>query len=478
MWTVLQALLVVGLAIVAMWSYLDYVNADALLYALISTQELTLFYWGQDRLVNLVPAIASPISNPTWNFYAQMLLFGCVFYGLVLIFIRHHLASTRHRVSAVASSIALVLTAISLAVSLGGGPSFQYIFEQQYALSLTLFLVGSWLIMDRSGAASIIAASGAIVVSALLIPSTILFAPFAWFLGRDGSTRTRRFALVILIGGCGFGVSSLASSWVNISTNSGDYAGFSIDTLGEGLPRVLEQFLDNTNPVLVTLIIGASCWVLWSRRDMLETRLKLLYATTPLFALVWLLVFSANSWVQTNSFSLRYFFPVVAAFLLLVGAATAEVATSFENTMRQHVGTTALQCCVGVASVVAIGIGVIGLTTDDSLSVLRTAEPLAATVVERDVDVVVGEYFEVWPVVFSARSKGADVNGIANRAWPILDNVIQAAEEQAGTITVLCAGDEVDRCRRRLSAFTEIEWVVVEELATDPPLVAVARVST
>lgn len=47
-------------------------NADGLFGTVMSLQRLTLFYWGQSRFANLLPALAAPIRDPVANADAQL----------------------------------------------------------------------------------------------------------------------------------------------------------------------------------------------------------------------------------------------------------------------------------------------------------------------------------------------------------------------------------------------------------------------
>ena len=49
-------------------------NADDLLPALISTQKLTFYFWGQDRFANLLPALTMWIGAPARNAEGQVVL--------------------------------------------------------------------------------------------------------------------------------------------------------------------------------------------------------------------------------------------------------------------------------------------------------------------------------------------------------------------------------------------------------------------
>jgi hypothetical protein len=49
-------------------------NGDGLLETIMSLQKVTLYYWGEDRFANLLPAATLWIRNPTDNACAQMAL--------------------------------------------------------------------------------------------------------------------------------------------------------------------------------------------------------------------------------------------------------------------------------------------------------------------------------------------------------------------------------------------------------------------
>ena len=51
-----------------------YQDGDGILTSLISTQKLTWYVWGQDRLLNFIPALASPFSDVETNLRVQVFL--------------------------------------------------------------------------------------------------------------------------------------------------------------------------------------------------------------------------------------------------------------------------------------------------------------------------------------------------------------------------------------------------------------------
>jgi hypothetical protein len=68
------ALLVIGTAasLLLMFSpqYCNMQSGDSLIFVFASLKKLTWYYWGQDRLLNLVPAVTSFIRDPEANLSA------------------------------------------------------------------------------------------------------------------------------------------------------------------------------------------------------------------------------------------------------------------------------------------------------------------------------------------------------------------------------------------------------------------------
>lgn len=63
-------------------------NADMLLNSVMSLQKLTLYYWGQNRLLNVLPLSVSLIKNPSLNLASILILTSISFYGLLYLISR------------------------------------------------------------------------------------------------------------------------------------------------------------------------------------------------------------------------------------------------------------------------------------------------------------------------------------------------------------------------------------------------------
>ena len=62
----------------------EYLNAETLMFSVMSIQNVTPFVWGQDRLANFVSYPLSPISSPHLNLFAHLWLFSLSFFLLLL----------------------------------------------------------------------------------------------------------------------------------------------------------------------------------------------------------------------------------------------------------------------------------------------------------------------------------------------------------------------------------------------------------
>ena len=111
-------------------------DGDGVLTALISTQQLTWYFWGQDRLLNIFPAIAAPIQDVEWNLHFQIFLRSLCAYLAplgVLVFIQR---SPRVIAAAVA------VTNIILIVSMSQYAQFNvYVQHNTFGISLVLFAI-------------------------------------------------------------------------------------------------------------------------------------------------------------------------------------------------------------------------------------------------------------------------------------------------------------------------------------------------
>jgi hypothetical protein len=155
--------------------------------SLISAQKLTFYYWGQDRLASLLPLLTWPIQDVRVNFYIQILIQAALFFFLIGLFVRYHqreatnaseLASGSAPVSGELAGPILLTSAAYLSTT-KDFTGYQFVLEQQYVISMVLYLLGLDCIMRGSRTRMLVGAA-LVLVAAFVIPATLTLAPLAF----------------------------------------------------------------------------------------------------------------------------------------------------------------------------------------------------------------------------------------------------------------------------------------------------------
>jgi hypothetical protein len=232
-------------------------NADILLNTVMALQKpATLYYWGQNRLLNVLPWVLSPVRSPTWNLALVLMLTSLCFYGLL-----HALARTAQRWWRPEASTPVALQGLvflSLVCVLGFQPwalAGLVIGHIEYSLSALwlLWALNSGLSRPLRGPDAwrdhgltllwLVLAIG-LNPSALLPVGAVALLAMGW---RGGWRAPREWALLAV---------SLAIflgwTWVASHFDRQRYSEFRLDILQQGLPAVLSGLWRTQDP-------GACC---------------------------------------------------------------------------------------------------------------------------------------------------------------------------------------------------------------------------
>lgn len=446
-------------------------NADALLYGLISTEHLSPFYWGQDRLANLVPLLAWPVQQVRWNYLLQTSILGASFFLLIGCFALFHANRVRRVVTWPTILLSASITGVVALGLLTPPAGYTFVLEQQYATSTLAFVTGL-ACLGRDGHRSRIAAAALILTATLLIPSTVLLFP-AVVLMYPGSGWVRRGVWAGGLSAAAFVVNSIAArAFAEASPASDAYSDFSWARIRVGFQRSANNIADST-VMWPTIAVGAVCiLVLVARRRELGRSLIAAYLLCPVVGLMWIVLFSANAWVEMNIFFFRYFFVAYAAGLLLLAGAVTEVCSwLLDRADRARTASFDLRGASVVATVALVASAAVVVRTE--IPALVAGERLAVTADERDVEVVVGDYWQAWPAMFAASDSGRDLLVASARAQPLRGRIMSEATT-AGSIDVLCLSADVPTCIADLSATTAAAWSVVSVRSEDPLVIEVA----
>ena len=474
---------VVVLVAIAMGLFLGETNADALVPSLISTQRLTFFYWGQDRLASLVPLLAWPARDAIWNFYVQSAVLGAGFFTLVALFARFHLRRARPGAGPMVLPLATLAAGLLVIVLVDPITGYTFVFEQPYALSTTVFLLGiRATLADHAGLR--VLGAGLVLLAALLNPFVVALCPVAFLLD-DAPGALRRAMWSIGVAVAALVTSMLASSWFHDGpTQAALYRDFSARRAIDALPTVIRQIAVSVRFVPAMLIVTGAAAVLIVRRAALPSRLRLAYVGAPLFGLVWMAVFSGNRWVEVNLHSPRYFFPLYgAALLLLAGGAAESVAAIAERLEARRARGTTLRALVAGIYAVATVAAIVGAVRARTIPVLDEARPVVELAAAGDVRLVAGTYWQVWPAVVRGRSDGLDLYGVTERSVAVQDEIMSVVEGQlatTGRVQVVCVDDDRQICVDWLSAVTGRAWAPAgaPDTSAAPQILQVAPAGT
>lgn len=464
----------VGLAVVLSllglnWSVPSQLDSDTILQSLMSTQKLTLFYWGQDRFLNLVPFLLSPISDVQTNFLAVLILNGIAFFLLLelLADITANIAFPQHRGQA---RLLMLTSLVFSSVILLGKPglyNFAYA-AQPYGLSCLLSLTAWRLILraGRPGMAVWILAGMALFVAAGLNPAVLLIS-----LGVLVAARFRqpgfRPLTVLILAGLSFVFWGMISRG-EAAESAALYSAFDFrDALGS-LESTLRRYQLETGQL--GLVCGAllAAWALGLLPAFALPRgtPRLSARILAIFGLLWWVVFANNAWVRANEGMFRYFFPSIMIIVVFVSLRLVQFAG-----LR---GGRYLNAASPIAVVVVLLMllrPTVPVGGYDIFSQTGGARQYAA---ERQVRLVAGSYWLAWPTVLAVNARtyrqngasapgvyGVAVRGSVNRA--AIDATLLEDYRRGLKSRALCVGESVEECRQQLMRNTGFFWDFLEQ---------------
>lgn len=428
-------------------------NADTLLGSLMSTRKLTFYYWDQDRLANVVPALASVVRSIEPNLHLQVTLFAAGTGGVFALFL-----ALNARAFGIRSPLLIpVGTALAIASThLWFEPHALHILtlEQVYALTY-LFLIGGILLL-RSTPQRAAVGSVLIVTAIVMNPSAVLLAPVAIATYLSAAER-HAAARTFFISGIGFGVAQVTSRRFGANPNSAYYE---LD-LGQSVRNwnVVAQNITDTlvSPPIRVIVVMAVVFIVVARpRARWWWVLSLSGGVT---ALAWMFIFGGVLWVEMNLLYFRYFYPVYLVLMFLIAAGLASAGALVERRINLPVLSRRSHYVAVVAALGVVAALWLQLPRLEQIdSVAAVAGPIEATK-QSGSRYVVGSYWDVWPTVIALADEGYEAYGIANRGAVLREelNAQLAADLVGGAeVPVTCINVPADECNQRLSEMSGI----------------------
>lgn len=414
----------------------------------MSLQNLTLYYWGQNRLLNVLPLLVSFVKSPALNLAAVILLSSMSFYGLLYMLSRFAalLVGAKDE-SALTFKVFLITSSVFVFVFSSDAISEITIGHIEYSFPALLLGLAT-LNLFRSSCDSEDIRRFIVPVAELFLaigvnPSVAIIAfliPIAFAVYR------KRFGLNELVGVLVSVISFF--TWNLISKQYGNlqYNEFSLEILPSGSKNVFVNLLDTVNlPILLLLIafvsiIHIGCLVFKDAKNSdFHPVVSYTTAVLMLFSTGWLLLFSSNIWVKMNQFHWRYFIYVMFCFIFGFALHLSNYLKNLNN--KKSAALAVITTC---SSIIFLWPQTVRLNFND-YKVFQRVNALT----EPGGHLYAGNYWDVWPSVLRDMINGYDAYGLTYRGEAnreaAREYVIGSIREN-GHVTVYCLNDAVQTC--------------------------------
>lgn len=433
-------------------------TADAILISIISLKNVTLFYWGQDRYTNLIPWLLSAVDNRNINLLACLFSFALAYYALLWILCRLILTRVLQRSSWLEQNLLFLLFAAISLLLMKELPSYAFIVEgQPYALSLLcVFLAIELATGPRTSPARYGFAALLIFAGTGLNPSVFLVTMAVYFVLLV-NRRAKPFHLLALWQVLAFFAWGTAGKQ-QVGASATNYSELRLDGIFHKTTVAGLAVWDSFHTQILLVILGVTAFLLILSRNKADLRRSVpLLVWSLLFAAGWLVLMSGVAWVQVNHYAFRYFFPVI--FIMIGGLAYLLYLSARLLTSRYKLFFSAVL-------VLLIGrILVKPLVSIDDYAVFSATKPYSQYARDQRIAFISGDYWRVWPTVFTLHEDAMSPLGVAYRSdgeQPLVPEVLNVAARNAPT-RAMCIGTSLEECASMLQANTGNSWLAANE---------------
>ncbi|MFC4525301.1 hypothetical protein ISN76_03535 [Dyella halodurans] len=437
-------------------------DSDGVLTALISTQKLTWYFWGQDRLLNLLPALAAPFRDPELNLRVQVFLrFALAFLsplGVVCVF----RGSWRFAVLLVATTQCLLAFALSQY-----GAFNMWAQHNPYGTSFVLFALALWVCVNgkaswRWGAAFFVLFL-AYAVNLALVVWAVPFLAVAMVFG----VRDRRLLGAVLL----LNLVSILAAWLHSQWFGEPVTKFALHPSWEAVQAGYQSFFNEVDVRLLCALFVAAVVVAAIRRSR-ETMMAILVAIGMFVAIGAL---SCLQWLQDGVYSIRYFLTFLTVFVsCCVYILLREFPLAFGSLRRQAIAAAALFFAM-------FSFAFHGLSQTPWALVgepwRESSEAAAHVAVDAHAALIVGDFWHVWPAVMEARSQlrrtgqaRERMYGMTFRAHALREKIDRLFADRPHGVLSLCLQASVDDCVKTTNSFGQLARPVVADASSIRPV--------
>jgi hypothetical protein len=429
----------------------QFLNADVILNSVMSLQNITLYYWGQNRLLNILPLLVSHIRSPLANLFAVMFIAAVIFYSFILIMVIIVNKSTNNNEEFDTLKLFIAISCL-----------FVFLFKE-YAIfdiaighveySLSALLVAAalylmWFCNIRQIIYALILTAVLLTIGIGLNPSILIVALFTIiiriFHTRKLQNKDVLLAAILIL---------IFLVWHGIARIFGDYSygdvsyGFSkLSDSSSAINTVFVNIISSLNiQFLLIIFMVIAFHRCYQRTENREQRTEFpeyrhIALAICLFSVSWIFVFSSNTWVRLNAYHWRYFTFVFFSWLLILGYELQSIFKMLPKTKKLLVFILifAVGLSITLEKPVFFKDYVIFKKINTLTSELREPYKLYA-----------GDYWIVWPMVFHDLASGKPSFGLTFRGTGNRDNVVNFITNRVaehGFFLIHCLQDTISSC--------------------------------
>lgn len=471
----LFAMVVLAISVVTVFRYTaPYLQADGVGQAMMSVQDVDLFFWGQNRFASVVAFLASPVADPMLNLFLCLLINAVAYHALLVVvsWMGVHLVAGRRNWQCTLL-LFLVLTAVTHTIVTDEKLYSLTLESQPFALSWTLAL-GSFLLWKRREWWAFVLAAAMVGLAVGLNQSTVLIAAFLAVFEMVRRRQWVRWPILGVAWIVWLGVWATLASWYG--GNAGPildpepaYFGIHPGLFASGIPQSFATIAAGLRPVRIIALVLVGCvatlLIGTQRRPALLSRL----AMTILYCTLFWLVFTGNAWVSANGFNIRYFFPVVLGLILVLAVPLAAALLRLPDFLRAPGG---VWWPTAVTAVLCVGALVGPLTPPSQSAALLATRATADYARANDVAFLSGYFWPMWPIELQTLDGGRTSTYVTAAKSGGDPAAYQAAldrelAESDGPPRAMCVDEEISVCVTYLEYWTRPGW---QEVPGDCPV--------
>lgn len=458
--TVIALCLLTGTVLTWSLRFCNAHDADSVILSIMAQQKLTLFYWGQNRYMNLLPVVTAWIDDISTNQQVQVWLRASLAaaYPLFVIVLLRPKASL---LLCFAAALAALLTIFQFDLI-----RILWTDGQPYGLSLAL-MTGAMLLTSRLGGRGIawplacVVLGSVLVVLAMLVNASLIIvaAPLFGLLILFAPSIQNVLLLAMSLGG--YMVSKKLSNWIG----GHEYDNIILDpaNLSTAWNRIMAEVDGTALGLLAFLFVGGLIVTQMRHRaarsggDPVVAPIAVRSIALSVACLIYMMLVPNIEWVILNISHVRYFGLILVLVTCLFAVVIVETLVDGERRIGMALAPPVL---LMAALVLFRTSWPIAFPPSDQCSFIATepggaaqsSEYYARVALDRDIHLILGDYWKVWPAVFEAiRLSGReDIYGMTLRAEEMRPQILSRLDGNADE-RLLCTDRDMQVCLQWLT---------------------------